>query len=235
MHTHTILPLNTRTHTHREVLPGDPDAHLPLHGPNQWPSAQLLPGFKAAVSAYFQALTDLGHRLLRLLALALDLPGGGTAGHRRALHSRADAQHVQCVWGAHSRVLRLGVIGQLVLSAVPPPTALAARSDSMFLVMRSHRIPTLLLLPLVVVSCRAGDFFAPMFDRPMIALRPLHYSDEVSACVCVGGGGGGRAVCVCGGGVAQEGCGGREWVGVVGLCRFCRCMTLLAATAVDGA
>ena len=53
----------------------DPEASLPLHGPNQWPSESLLPGFKAAVTAYFDALTELGHKLLRLLALSLKLPG----------------------------------------------------------------------------------------------------------------------------------------------------------------
>jgi isopenicillin N synthase-like dioxygenase len=57
------------------VPANDPEAALPLHGPNQWPSEALLPGFRAAVTSYFDALTDLGHKLLRLLALALKLPG----------------------------------------------------------------------------------------------------------------------------------------------------------------
>lgn len=83
----------------REVPADDPEAALPLHGPNQWPSEALLPGFRAAVTSYFDALTDLGHKLLRLLALALKLP---------------------------------------------------------------------------------GDYFDPMFVKPMVALRPLHYSAEVS-------------------------------------------------------
>jgi hypothetical protein len=53
----------------------DPEAALPLHGPNQWPREDLLPGFRAAVTAYFDELTALGHKLLRLLALSLKLPG----------------------------------------------------------------------------------------------------------------------------------------------------------------
>lgn len=57
----------------REVGPDDPDASLPLHGPNVWPPEALLPGFRAATEAYFGAMTGLGHRLLRLLALSLGL------------------------------------------------------------------------------------------------------------------------------------------------------------------
>lgn len=68
-------PLPTTNNQPREVPADDPEAALPLHGPNQWPSEALLPGFRAAVIAYFDALTALGHKLLRLLALALKLPG----------------------------------------------------------------------------------------------------------------------------------------------------------------
>lgn len=63
----------------REVPADDPEAALPLHGPNQWPSEDLLPGFRATITAYFDALTALGHKLLRLLALSLKLPGSQTA------------------------------------------------------------------------------------------------------------------------------------------------------------
>lgn len=64
----------------------DPEAALPLHGPNQWPREELLPGFRATVEAYFQALTTLGNRLLRLLALSLKLPGTGVGGCQRRLN-----------------------------------------------------------------------------------------------------------------------------------------------------
>lgn len=84
----------------RDIPSNDPEASLPLHGPNQWPSEELLPGFRATITAYFEALTALAHKLLRLLALSLQLP---------------------------------------------------------------------------------GDYFDPMFVKPMVALRPLHYSAEVSA------------------------------------------------------
>lgn len=83
----------------REVPSTSPEAAKPLHGPNQWPDPQLLPRYREVTQAYFDALYGLGMRLLRLLALSLDL----------------------------------------------------------------H-----------------PDYFAPMFDRPMIALRPLHYAAQKS-------------------------------------------------------
>lgn len=60
----------------REVAPDSEEARLPLHGPNQWPPEEELglPGYRAAVLAYFDALHGLGMRLLRVLALALGLP-----------------------------------------------------------------------------------------------------------------------------------------------------------------
>jgi isopenicillin N synthase-like dioxygenase len=61
-------------------VPADsPEAALPLHGPNQWPAEALLPGFRQTVSAYIQAQTQLAFKLLRLLALALQLPGARAA------------------------------------------------------------------------------------------------------------------------------------------------------------
>ena len=49
----------------------DPDviAGKPLHGVNRWPE---LAGFRAAVEAYFDAVTALGRRLLGPLAFCLD-------------------------------------------------------------------------------------------------------------------------------------------------------------------
>lgn len=46
----------------REVGPTDPDWGLPLHGPNQWPPAQLLPRYKDVAQAYYDALNALGFR-----------------------------------------------------------------------------------------------------------------------------------------------------------------------------
>ncbi|KAK9843645.1 hypothetical protein WJX81_000832 [Elliptochloris bilobata] len=57
----------------REVAPGSPEAHLPLHGPNQWPPEDLLPRYREVTEAYLAALLALSFRLLRALAIALDL------------------------------------------------------------------------------------------------------------------------------------------------------------------
>lgn len=51
---------------HPEVLKG-----TPLHGPNQLPST---PGFKAAYDAYFAEAIDAAERMMRAMALALELP-----------------------------------------------------------------------------------------------------------------------------------------------------------------
>ena len=55
-------------------LPADDPDHLagnPLLGPNQWPE---LPGFAAAVTAYYTAVLDLGRLLLPAFACALGEP-----------------------------------------------------------------------------------------------------------------------------------------------------------------
>jgi len=51
---------------HPDVLSGKP-----MHGPNQWPD---LPGFRAAMEAYYDKVTALGYALLPGFALGLDLP-----------------------------------------------------------------------------------------------------------------------------------------------------------------
>lgn len=51
---------------------------VPLHGRNQFPP---LPGFASAVLDYMSALTDLGHRLLRVLAASLGLEDAVFAEH----------------------------------------------------------------------------------------------------------------------------------------------------------
>ncbi|GJP56382.1 hypothetical protein CLOM_g15446 [Closterium sp. NIES-68] len=65
-----------------EIPPDDPRAAKPLHGPNVWPAADLLPSFRPTITAYFTACLSLARRLLPILALALgqprdffDLPG----------------------------------------------------------------------------------------------------------------------------------------------------------------
>lgn len=46
-------------------------AGLPLHGANLFPA---LPGFRETVLEYLKALTALGHRLMRVMAMSLGLP-----------------------------------------------------------------------------------------------------------------------------------------------------------------
>ena len=57
-----------------ELPPDDPDvrAGQPLMGPNQWPEG--LPDLPVRVDRYFQAIMQCGLRLLRAVAVSLDLP-----------------------------------------------------------------------------------------------------------------------------------------------------------------
>lgn len=55
-----------------EVAEDDPRFGSPLNGPNQWPSE--LPDFRTDVEAYDRALLAFGKGLLRIIAIALDLP-----------------------------------------------------------------------------------------------------------------------------------------------------------------
>jgi isopenicillin N synthase-like dioxygenase len=57
----------------RDLAPDHPLvlAKTPLHGPNQWPS---LPGWRAAMQTYYDAMEQLGRELLHAFALALAIP-----------------------------------------------------------------------------------------------------------------------------------------------------------------
>ncbi|MDH0867857.1 2-oxoglutarate and iron-dependent oxygenase domain-containing protein [Mitsuaria sp. GD03876] len=59
-----------------QELPAD-DARVragwPLHGANQWPRDDALPGFASTTLAYLDAVTAIGQRVLRAIALSLDL------------------------------------------------------------------------------------------------------------------------------------------------------------------
>lgn len=64
-----------------EVSADDKRFGTPLNGPNQWPAD--LPGFRNAVLAYDTALRRFCGRLLRPIALALDLPADALAPYFR--------------------------------------------------------------------------------------------------------------------------------------------------------
>ena len=49
-------------------------AGVPLHGRNLLPDDSVLPGLRAAIESYVASVTGVGHRLLRGIALSLDLP-----------------------------------------------------------------------------------------------------------------------------------------------------------------
>ena len=55
-----------------EIAPDHPDclAGRPLHGPNQWPD---IPGFRNAMEVYYEAVKSVGFRLLKPIAMSLDL------------------------------------------------------------------------------------------------------------------------------------------------------------------
>jgi isopenicillin N synthase-like dioxygenase len=59
----------------REFDPDHPDvkALKPLHGPNQWPQPESLPGFRESVTAYYGLMEELSRRVLRVLAGALGI------------------------------------------------------------------------------------------------------------------------------------------------------------------
>ena len=52
-------------------------------GPNQWPDEALVPGFRAAMTAYSAAMDGLALRLMRLFEAALGLSAGHFDGFMR--------------------------------------------------------------------------------------------------------------------------------------------------------
>jgi len=57
----------------REALT-DPDPYyMALVGPNQWPPAAALPGFRETVEDYFAHMSEVSRQLLKIMSLALDL------------------------------------------------------------------------------------------------------------------------------------------------------------------
>ncbi|MBT8441554.1 MAG: isopenicillin N synthase family oxygenase, partial [Gammaproteobacteria bacterium] len=55
----------------------DPDPwYLALIGPNQWPDAAALPGFRETVSDYFVRLSALSRQILRIMSRSLGLDDG---------------------------------------------------------------------------------------------------------------------------------------------------------------
>ena len=59
-----------------EVAPDEPAALAgkPLQGPNQWPDEALLPGFRDTIEHYVEDMSALARRLVRAIALAVDMP-----------------------------------------------------------------------------------------------------------------------------------------------------------------
>lgn len=59
-----------------EVDASDPKALAgePLQGPNQWPEEQSLPDFRATIEHYVEEMSTLARKMVRAIALSLDLP-----------------------------------------------------------------------------------------------------------------------------------------------------------------
>ena len=95
-----------------------PATNSPLHGPNQWPDERVLPGFRAAVSAYMDAGLAAARGVARGLAPALGLAPD-------ALVATLDAPVAQCV------LLRYPPVGGAAVGggAASASTACGAHTD----------------------------------------------------------------------------------------------------------
>ncbi|GAB4852647.1 hypothetical protein Ancab_016862 [Ancistrocladus abbreviatus] len=56
-----------------EIPEDDPKAVKPFCGPNVWPAADLLPGWRQTMEKYHQQCLEVAQKLARIIALALDL------------------------------------------------------------------------------------------------------------------------------------------------------------------
>ncbi|XP_020099943.1 2-oxoglutarate-Fe(II) type oxidoreductase-like isoform X1 [Ananas comosus] len=56
-----------------EVPEDDPQANKPFYGPNQWPSADLLPRWRDVMEQYHMEALRVAKQVARIIALALDL------------------------------------------------------------------------------------------------------------------------------------------------------------------
>ncbi|PKA63397.1 S-norcoclaurine synthase 1 [Apostasia shenzhenica] len=59
-----------------EVSEDDPQAVKPFYGPNQWPSSDLLPGWRQVMEEYHKEALRVAKDVVKLIALALGLDAG---------------------------------------------------------------------------------------------------------------------------------------------------------------
>ncbi|XAR67050.1 Thymine dioxygenase [Bertholletia excelsa] len=59
-----------------EVAVNDPDSQRPFYGPNVWPAADILPGWRETMEKYHQEAYQVAKVVARIIALALDLDAG---------------------------------------------------------------------------------------------------------------------------------------------------------------
>ncbi|KAG5547422.1 hypothetical protein RHGRI_013196 [Rhododendron griersonianum] len=56
-----------------EVPENDPDWHKPFYGPNVWPTADILPGWRETMEKYHREAFEVAKAVARIIALALNL------------------------------------------------------------------------------------------------------------------------------------------------------------------